>query len=140
IRDTAMKMAKKYMPRCSDAALIRYIRVSVSEIEQIARRSPEVALSFMFPDPSKTVDVREYLDAATQKEDLEALGAVITSGASGTPPDIDEARVNEQLQGLVQGLARDYGIDKIRALANPRTADIDKSEICQITVEMYRRV
>ena len=65
----------------------------LSEIEQIARRSPEVALSFMFPDPSKAVDMREYLDAATQKEDLDALGAVITSGEldASPPPSVAQA-------------------------------------------------
>jgi hypothetical protein len=129
-------MAKKYMPRCSDKALVRYIRVTTDEIEEISKKDAKAGFDFLFPKPGAYLDVQPLLSDATSKEDLAALADVIATGAGAKPQEVDTARANELLSTIVS----DIGLERVKLLADPNAPGVDKAEIVATTAELYRRV
>lgn len=137
VHTSVSAMAKKYMPRCSDKALVRYIRVTTDEIEEISAKNTQQGFDFLFPKPGAYVDVEPLLSEATRKEDLAALADVISTGAaSAKAPELDRARAGELLRDIVQKV----GVEKMKMLADPNAEGADKAQICATTADLYRHV
>lgn len=133
---SVLSLVKKNLSRCSDKALVRYIRVTTDEIEELAKNSPEHAFNFLFPKPGAYFDVAPLLSEATRKEDLDALADVIATGAGATPPKIDHLKATAMLQAVVE----DVGPDRVQQLADPNAAGLDKAQLCATTADLYRHV
>jgi len=137
VHTSVSAMAKKYMPRCSDKALVRYISVTTDEIDEISKKNVEQGFDFLFPKPGAYVDVEPLLSEATRKEDLAALAEVISTGAAtAKPPELDRARAGQLLREIVQQV----GVERMKMLADPNAPGADKAEICATTADLYRHV
>ena len=132
-------LAKKYIPRASDAALRRYITVTVAEIDQLRKRNPALAKSFLFPTPGEFVNIQPYLDDATMKEDVAALGQVIETGAGSQARPVDDKRADELLQGALARVAAKYGQD-FALLAKPSSPNTDAGKVTAIVADLYREI
>lgn len=141
IHAAATLLVRKYIPRASDAAVRRYITVTVDEIEQLREKNPAVAAAVLFPKPGTFIDINPYLSDATKQEDMTALAELVRSGAAaqGPPGDAETDRADELLQDLIQPLLQKYGAD-IQMLSNPYAPDTDPQKLCAMIVELYRAV
>lgn len=140
IHDLTASLAQKYMSRCSDQALVRYVRVTMDEVDQLSKRNPDAAFGMLFPEPGKFVDIRPFVDNATEREDSAALADVISSGA-GQPVHADSSpRANELLSETARQLAAEDGADAVKLIANPRAPGVDKRQVCVAVSRLYRKV
>lgn len=136
IRAHTSEIVSKYIPRASDKALTDYIAVTVEEIRQLAAKSPEEGVKFLFPAPGESVDLVRYVDAQTRQRDLSALGELIRTGAASPPRPIDQARAQQLLDQALAQLRSKYG-DSVAALAAPRAPGTDKKMVCDMAADLY---
>lgn len=140
VHNLTASLVQKYIPRCSDEALIRYMKVTMDEVDQLAKRNPEAAFAMLFPEPGKFVDIRSSLDDATQKEDLAALAGVISSGAGKPVHPAAGSRGSELVTQAFQELASEEGGDAVKQIANPRAPGVDKHQVCVLVSRLYRKI
>ena len=140
VHNLTASLAQKYIPRCSDQALIRYMRVTMDEVDQLSKRNPELAFAMLFPEPGKFVDIRSSLDEATQKEDLAALAGVISTGAGQPVRKSSDSRANDLIRQVFQELASEDGAGAAKVIANPHAPGVDKRQVCTLISHLYGKV
>lgn len=140
VHNITASLAQKYIPRCSDQALLRYMRVTIDEVDQLSKRNPDLAFGMLFPEPGQFVDVRSNLDEATQKEDLAALADVISSGAGKPVHEAAGSRANDLMRQAFQELAAEDGADAVKVIANPHAPGVDKLQVCTLVSHLYRKI
>ncbi len=132
-------LVEKYLPISSDKALLGYMNVVIQEIEELANQSPELCYKFLFPQQYGTIDVTKYIKPETQQADLEALAAVIRSGAEASAEMKDFPEYDALIQSIIINLHETYGDDAL-LLENPHAPGIDKRKFCRIMVALYREI
>jgi len=140
IHNLTAALAQKYIPRCSDQALVRYMRVTMDEVDQVSKKNPDAAFAMLFPEPGKFADIHSSLDETTQKEDLAALAAVISTGAGQPVRTSSDSRANDLLRQAFQELASEEGADAVKVIANPRAPGVDKRQVCTLISHLYGKV
>ena len=140
VHNITASLVQKYIPRCSDQALVRYMRVTMDEVDQLAKKNPETAFGMLFPEPGQFVDIHSSLDEATQKEDLAALAGVISSGAGQPVHPASGSRGTDLVGQAFQELASEEGADAVKTIANPRAPGVDKRQVCVLVSRLYRKI
>jgi len=137
VRKVVEGLAKKYMKTADDAALVEYIKVTATEVQQVADKDPSVAFDMLFSAQSN-IDITKYVDSPTQKRDQEALAEVIRSGVAKEAGVQDDQRAMQLLRGVVNDMHRDYGRDADLAFNPAQTTDRARS--VQMALQFYNRV
>jgi len=132
-------VAEEYMPRASDDAVLRYGRVTVSEIEQVAGRSADAAFVFLFPRQGAPVDFFAYIDESTLREDSEALADVIRTGATSAPRRADGARIDALMTDVGERLTVRHG-KAAQMLGSPLSPGLDRKCLALMVADLYRMV
>lgn len=139
VRFIISELVEKYLPLSSDQALLGYMDVVIREIEELVHQSPELCYKFLFPKQYGTIDVTKYIMPETQQADLEALAAVIRTGAEASENMQDFPEYDALIQNIIINLHETYGDDAL-LLENPHAPGIDKRKFCHIMVALYREI
>ncbi|GJQ60241.1 MAG: hypothetical protein D8M57_10680 [Candidatus Scalindua sp. AMX11] len=139
IRSIVGELVEKYLPLSSDNALLDYMNVVIQEIEELAQQSPELCYKFLFPKQYGAIDVTKYIRPETQQADLNALAAVIKTGAESSTNVQDFPEYDAFIQNIIINLHETYGDDAL-LLENPHAPGIDKRKFCRIMVALYREI
>ncbi len=139
VRLIVSELVEKYLPISSDKALLGYMSVVIMEIEELALQSPELCYKFLFPKQYGAIDVTKYISPETQKADLDALAAVIRTGAEAPVSVQSSTEYDALIQNIIINLHEMYGDDAL-LLENPHAQGIDRRQFCRIMVALYREI
>src|ERR1051326_6642442 len=138
IRGQAEQLTKRYIARATDSAVRRYLAVTVAEIDQVCKRDPAIGKSFLFPKPGEFVNIRQYLDDATQREDMAAVTDVIQTGAYSPASPIDPESADVLLDTVMRQIAASR--EDFELLANLSAPHINAAKLCGTVEHVFRRV
>ena len=132
-------LVQKRLPRASDEATASYVKVMLTEMEELNKQGGDLCYRFLFPQKSGPIDGRKYFSKQTQEEDLAALATVIKTSAEDPQPVPHENDVIHKVAPIYADLEKQYGND-LSMLQNPTGADIDKGKVCSMAIGLYGKI
>jgi len=129
----------KYIPTASDPSVLQYMKVTVKELRQIYAKDPDKCMSALFPDKFGFVDVTQYVDSATQDEDLNALKDVIESSVKHPQEEPSEEQIGQIVDALPPEFTKEYG-QKMEALNHLDDPKLDKKQTCDLVLTFYEKI
>jgi hypothetical protein len=128
-----------YIPRASDAAIVRYMKAMVKEMVELSGKNPELCYQFLFPRKYGAVNVTEHLSPETQREDLAALAEVIRTAVEDPQSSPDPTPAETLLKEILSQFSLDHGEDTL-LLKDPFAPGIDKAKACGLIAALYEKV
>jgi hypothetical protein len=130
-----------YLQTAQDAPLVNYWRNQIAEMSALATTSQQMCADFAFPQFAHTsLDFKSAVPKALQAQDLQALAALIESGAT-QPHAVDNQKPQAQadLQAAVVRMSASVpnGMDVMRAPAKYKD---DAGALCAATLGLYREI
>ncbi|WP_417442047.1 hypothetical protein [Idiomarina sp.] len=138
IRTQIAGLVESRLPHASDEAILAYMNVMVSSMEELQRQGLGLCYRFLFPQVEGGVDGRKVFSQETQKKDLLALDKIIKTSDSKKkiPSDSD---VMPYLGPILAGIYTKFG-DDISMIKNPTAKNVDKGKVCIMTMEIYKNI
>lgn len=139
VRGIIEPLVLKRIPEASDEAAARYMTAMLAEMKELYAGGGDLCYRFLFPVKGQALELPKYISEAARKEDAAALGEVLRSASASpqTPPLASE--VEPILRAAVTPIAERYGND-LAMLQNPGAPGVDKSRLCEITINLYGRI
>lgn len=129
---------KSRVPHASDEAILSYMKVMISELEQLHSKGNGLCYQFLYPSNDETINIFEHISPETRKNDLATLNEIIkTSQAKRAKLSDDE--IMPSLEPIFINLYKKYG-DDINILNNPKSSKVNKSTTCSITIDMFKSI
>jgi hypothetical protein len=138
VREQIIGLLQKRLPYASDEAVVTYMNVMLTEMNELNRQGPDLCYQFLFPQQS-AFDGRKYFSKQTQEADLAALAQIFKTAAENPQTIPGEAEVMPALKPIYVELAKEHGNDIIM-LQNPGAPNVDKVKICSMVGGLYTRV
>ena len=132
-------IVQKRLPSASDDAVVSYMTVMLTEMNELKSQGADLCYRFLFPQQYVPVDGRKYFSKQTQDADLAALAQVIRTSAENPQPIPRDTEVMPKLEQVYLDLAKEYGND-IVMLKNPAEPNVDRTKICTMTMSLYSRI
>jgi hypothetical protein len=132
----------KYAPHASDESLIRFMKLSVEQMEILSRQTKDGGFGAMFPQAGK-FDMAAISSQFTEekvKALVQALAEIIDSGANGAVKSYDEGRAERLLAQVSDHVVQRYG-SHVNMLASPSTiSEGARPNAASIVTATYREV
>jgi hypothetical protein len=139
VRKQIEDIVKARIPKASNEAVVKYIGVTMIELDELYERGDDTCHSFLFPQPGDALDARKFFSAKTQKADLAALAVVIETSAKNPQELPSEEEFMQRLMPVAEELAGEYGED-VALVQNPTAPGIDKRKVCQVVRGLYSKI
>lgn len=134
-----MEVYRRRTPYAEDGPIIDATRVIMEQIAALYRINPDLCYAYLFPEGSIVRDLGSHFSADLARRELEAMAAVIKSGAAGKARPPNESAVGGHLEQIYSSLGETYG-DDLAFLVNPATPGVDKRRVCEMAFDFYDRV
>ena len=122
----------------NNAQLHSFMQISLEEMKLIRQKSAQLCYRFLFPQINGGINTSEVLPQALRDREMVALEAfLLQSRGAKQPMDITRSRAD--LQALVSTLYGKWGSD-LQTLNSPAEAGVDKSKLCDMTIDLYQSV
>lgn len=121
-----------------DASIISYMRLSVSQMQNLRQQSGDLCFRFLFPQISGGINTEEALPKALQQQDLEQMEALLNA-SRGPEVTIDLPQARQSLQAIVRTLYAKWGSD-LQLLNSPTDSRVDRDKMCDMTIDLYNAV
>lgn len=138
VRGHITGLVQKRLPYASDEAVVTYMNVMLTEMNELNRQGNDLCYQFLFPQQS-VFDGRKYFSKQTQEADLAALAQVFKTAAENPQAIPGEADVMPVLKPIYVEFAKEHGNDIIM-LQNPIAPNVDKAKVCSMVGGLYARV
>ena len=139
IRGHMMKVIESRLPRASDEAVVKYMGITIQELEVMMKKGGDLCFRFLFPQPGKIVDASEHLSKKMQQEDIAALAEVIKTSAEDPQPVPEGEQFTPTLQAIFGELQSEHG-DDVMMLQDPTSPAVDKRKVCRMSADMYHQI
>jgi hypothetical protein len=134
----AAEMAQKYMPVASNDSVRNLMKHGVVQIKELQRKPGDVCFRFLFPQVAGPADLSVLPKSMLEANALH-LEAVLLSAVEHPQPLPAETDVLTALMPIYARLTQTYGAD-LQMLANPAAADVDRRQVCAISVDLYDQI
>ncbi|WP_147199074.1 hypothetical protein AAGQ96_15230 [Pantoea sp. MBD-2R] len=122
----------------SNAQLHSFMQISLEEMKLIRQKSAQLCYRFLFPQINGGINTSEVLPQALRDREMAALDTFLMQSRGAKQP-MDIARSRADLQALVGTLYGKWGSD-LQTLNSPAEAGVDKSKLCDMTIDLYQSV
>lgn len=127
----------KYLKKADDAAVLRFGKAMVRQVNELSAQSVDVAYRVTFPDPKHPVKVGEMQLSLDLHQELDlAFADVIRTGHAQLKPPAAPEEMPEMMQAIVGGL-NDEERDALAAALTPKTDLLAKSTLMKAVVHFY---
>lgn len=124
--------------RAPDAAVVNYIRASVSVMQALGQRDPQLCFRFLYPQVSGGVNLAKTLSPTLNAQDAAAMEQLLLSSRGADLP-VDQPQAQHDLQRIVADLYKKWG-DKLQQLNMPADTAVDRSSMCAMSVDLYSAI
>ncbi len=138
LRPMLSTLLNQHIGRASDETITRYMRLSVSQMQYLRTKDPQLCFKFLFPQVSGGVSIGDILPEKLIQDDLLRTEELLTS-SMGANKTIDMPAARKSLQGIVGTLYGRWGND-LQQLNMPPNVRTDRPKICDMTIDLYRAV
>ena len=139
VRGHIIVLVQKRLPHASDEATASYVKVMLTEMNELNKQGGDLCYRFLFPQQSGPIDGRKYFSKRLQEADLAALATVIKTSAEDPQPVPRENEVMQKVAPIYADLEKEYGND-LTMLQNHAAANVDKGKVCSIAIGLYARI
>lgn len=138
-RQIVAEVVSQRLPRASDDALLNSIRLTLDQMKHLHARGDNSCFRFLFPNVDGGIQAQQVFSAALIARDQESTRMLLsTYDASRAIPT--EAEAMEFLRPIYAGLFESHGEEALNALSNAATQDVDRSLVCELSIDIYARV
>lgn len=123
-----------------DAAIVGYMRVTITELEELRAQSFYRCYRFLYGErvpADEQLRLEETLSDATRSAGLRAIAHLVGS-AGDVPVSIDEARAQLVIDNVITPALPAWMGERKMVLHDARSRDIDRVAACEVTIEAYR--
>lgn len=124
--------------RAPDSAVVNYIRVSVSAMQALGQRDPQLCFRFLYPQVSGGVNLVTTLSPSLNAQDAAAMEQLLLASRGAEVP-VDQPQAQQDLQRIVATLYKKWG-DKLQQLNMPADTAVDRSSMCAMSVDLYSAI
>lgn len=124
--------------RAPDSAVVNYIRVSVSAMQALGQRDPQLCFRFLYPQVSGGVNLVTTLSPSLNAQDAAAMEQLLLA-SRGAEVLVDQPQAQQDLQRIVATLYKKWG-DKLQQLNMPADTAVDRSSMCAMSVDLYSAI
>jgi hypothetical protein len=124
--------------RAPDSAVVNYIRVSVSAMQALGQRDPQLCFRFLYPQVSGGVNLVNTLSPSLNAQDAAAMEQLLLASRGAEVP-VDQPQAQRDLQRIVATLYKKWG-DKLQQLNMPADTAVDRSSMCAMSVDLYSAI
>lgn len=143
LRGTVEALLERKLPDASDEATVKYVGITMDEMEALQQRSGELCYQFVFPQPGSFTPITPYIPQSLARADVEAFAEVIrTASTAPNPVHLTEGQLAKgPIPQVMQTLQGSYGND-IALLQNPAAATTPaaRQKVCAMTISLYREI
>lgn len=139
VRDHITRLIRKRLPSATDEAAVAYMKVMLTEMNELSQRGGDLCYRFLFPQHSEPIDGRKYFSAETQAADLTALTEVIRSSNEKPQPIPSEQEIAPTLKLIYAELGKEHGKDLLM-LQSPVVSEADKAKVCTMATSLYAKI
>jgi hypothetical protein len=132
-------LVAKHVPRASDEAVVGYVSVFMTELDQLAAAGPEVCYGALFPNPASPVNIAKHLDQPTQEADLAALAEVVRTSSESPQQPASEKQLGTVMVQVIQRMGTQHGRD-VELLDRLQDPTIDKKKACALVRSLYGNI
>ena len=129
-----------YLRKAPDEALIRYWHSQIAEMKHLASVNPQHCADFLFPQFARsTIDLQNLLTKDLQREDLEALAAVVEGVSTNPQTYSPDQKIDADLEAAVMRIMRKYpgALDVVQSPADYRN---DPEVLCAAITIFYSEI
>ncbi|MEO8673203.1 MAG: hypothetical protein ABI411_17950 [Tahibacter sp.] len=127
------------LKRASDEAITSYATALVDAADELAARSADLCVRYLYQTNDSTENFSELLSANARQLEGAAMADVIKSASVAAQKPTDEYEVSQLALPVVDALKRKYGAGwQIINAPYSRSRDLD--QLCRISTEFYRGV
>lgn len=138
VRSQISGLVESRMPHASDEAILAYMSVMVTEMDELHKKGNGLCYKLLFPQVGGGIDGRKVFSQETQKKDLMALDEIIKTSNTKKPIP-SESTVMPSLEPIFVSLYSKFGED-VSMIENPTAANVDKEKVCNITMNLYKEI
>ncbi|MFS2222183.1 hypothetical protein [Pantoea sp. B65] len=138
LRPQLADLLNERIGRAEDDNIIRYMQLSVSQMQNLRQQSGDLCFKFLFPQISGGVNTEQLLPKELQQQDLQQMEALLKA-SSGADKPIDLTAARQSLRGIVRTLYAKWG-GELQLLNAPTDSHVDRDHMCDMTTDLYRAV
>jgi len=138
LRPMVAELLNQRTGRADDDSIISYMRLSVSQMQNLRQQSGELCFKFLFPQIRGGVNSEEVLPQALLQQDRQQMDALLR-GSEGPEKPVDIAQARQSLQSIVRKLYDKWGSD-LQLLNSPTDSRVEPEKMCDMTIDLYSAV
>lgn len=138
LRPLVAELLNQRIGRADDDSIINYMRLSVSQMQNLRQQGGELCFKFLFPEIRGGVNSDELLPPSLQQQDRQQMEALLLA-SQGPEKPVDIAQARQSLQGIVRQLYDKWGSD-LQLLNSPIASRIEPQKMCDMTIDLYSAV
>ncbi|MDL4914460.1 MAG: hypothetical protein QRY16_11900 [Enterobacterales bacterium endosymbiont of Blomia tropicalis] len=138
LRGWLANVINRRLMRAPDAAVVKYIAVSVQEMQALNNIDPQLCFRYLYPQVNGGVNLEKTLSPALNQQDAQAMEKLLL-GSTGDEQQIDKAAAQRDLQNIVATLYKKWG-DKLQQLNMPADTAVDRSSRCAMSIDLYSAI
>jgi hypothetical protein len=129
-----------YLKTAPDEALIRYWHSQIAEMKHLAKLNSQYCADFAFPQFAKSAqDLQRLLPIDLQKEDMDALAAIVKGVATNPQGYGSSPEIQTDLEAAVLRVAQEYPW-ALDVAQNPANYKDDPDSLCAAVIALYSEV
>lgn len=138
LRPMVAELLNQRVGRADDDSIINYMRLSVSQMENLRQQNGELCFKFLFPQIRGGVNSEELLPQTLLQQDRQQMDALLRASQGAEKP-IDIAQARRSLQSIVRKLYAKWGSD-LQLLNSPTDSRVEPEKMCDMTIDLYSAV
>jgi hypothetical protein len=127
------------LPYSSNRAAIEYTVVNIGYMRALQKADSELCYNFTYGAFDEAHDFGGYADQELRQKNRLAENHVIKSSYENTQKPPSDAEVENDLNAVLGNIYSKYG-DNAEYLSNPYSQDVDKSLLCEMTIDLYDEI
>ncbi|MCU7366201.1 hypothetical protein N5E15_06180 [Pantoea stewartii] len=138
LRGLLTDVINQRLMRGTDAAVLKYIGVSVEEMQTLNKIDPGLCFQFLYPQVKGGINLVETLPARLNQKDADATEYLLLNSLGDEQP-LDRKQAQHDLKTIVDHLYLKWG-NKLQQLNMPADAAVDRSSMCAMSVDLYSAI